>query len=202
MKKLTWLPLFAIYLAALAFTLSACNGDDDDDTVADDDDATADDDDDATAGDDDDDDATADDDDAAGDCILDGTWALTTFECETYDITADWFAVMDSTIMEIGPGAVGCDVLLTNSSASCVEVMQTIFEIDGDTVTGENLGIVSCTPDACTFTPDDDPCVVGEGAGDMGASAFTLDGDVLVVTGHDPDGICGKLEMIQTWARQ
>jgi hypothetical protein len=183
-----------LFAAALALTLSACNGDDDDDSVA------GDDDDDATA--DDDDDATADDDDAAGDCILDGTWALTTFECGTYDITPDWFDVMDSTVMEIGPGAVGCDVVLTNSSASCVEVMQSVFEIDGDTIEGENLGIVSCAPDACTFTAKDDPCVVGDGAGDMGASAFALNGDVLVVTGNEPDGICGKLEMIQTWARQ
>ena len=200
MHKHTWLIWCSSLLAALAFTLSACNGDDDDDSVAGDDDATAGDDDDATAG--DDDDATADDDDAAGDCILDGTWALTTFECGTYDITADWFDVMDSTVMEIGPGADGCDVLLTNSSASCVEVSQSVFAVNGDTIDGENLGITSCTPDACQFTAQDEPCVVGDGAGDMGASAFTLNGDVLVVTGNEPDGICGKLEMIQTWARQ
>jgi len=208
MKKLTWTPWYVLFLAALALTLSACNGGGDDDTFASDDDATAgdDDDDDATADDDDatadDDDATADDDDAVGDCILEGTWALTTFECGTNDITAVWFDVMDSTIMGIGSAVGGCKVLLTNSSASCVEVMESEFVVDGDIIEGDNLGIISCTPDACTFTPEDDPCVVGEGSGEMGASAFTLNGDVLVVTGKDPEGICAELDMIQTWARQ
>ena len=168
---------FVLLPAALAFTLSACGGDDDDDTVADDDDAT-------------------------GDCYLDGTWNLTEFHCDTYDISADWFAVMDSTVMEISPTADDCRLLLTNSSASCVEVMESVFTVDGDTIDGENLGIVSCTPDACTFTAQDEPCVVGDNAGPMGASTFELDGDTLTVSGFDPDGLCGHLEMRQIWQRQ
>jgi len=111
--------------------------------------------------------------------------------------------VMDSTTIEVTSSATGCTALLTNTNASCIEVEELDFDtVTADTIAGQNLGIVSCTPDACTFSAQDEPCVVGDGAGPVGESNYTLAGDVLTFSSVEPSGLCGKLEMIQTWERQ
>ncbi len=192
-----------LWIASLTVTLCACDGNGDDDDVADDD-ATADDDvadDDTTPGDDD----VADDDDSddPGDCVLEGTWVLTTFFCGTYDITADWFALIDSTVLEISSVAEGCSAVLTNTNAGCVETEQFLWDgVTADEVDGESLGITSCVPDGCSFGAGDEPCVVGDRAGPINPGTYTLAGDVLTVTTQDPDGLCAHLDTIQTWTRQ
>jgi len=190
--------MFGILLT-FALALAGCPGADDDDTSSDDDDATADGDDDATGDDDTGDDDTTD----GGTCgALVGAWQLTRFECGEYDITDDWLAAIPSTVLEASAGVDGCDVVLTNASDSCVEVKQFLYEVGEDTMSGEDLGIISCTPDACTFTEEDAPCVVGEGAGEStGEGTFVVTGDTLTFTNENPGDICGKFTLVQTWER-
>ncbi len=196
-----------LFTSILALTLAACPGAGDDDDATGDDDASGDDDtgDDDT-GDDDtgDDDATGDDDTSEGQACgpLVGSWRLTRFECGEYDITDDWLDAIPSTILDVTVTAEGCTIVLTNSSPSCLEVEEFLYTVGEDTLSGENLGIVTCDPDACTFTEDDEPCALGDNAGDTtGEANFAVEADVLTVTNEEPEGLCGELTMVQTWER-
>jgi hypothetical protein len=206
-RHLLWLCLL---LASLACTLDACDGEGDDDDAADDDDTSDDDDDtstdddDDTSTDDDDDTSTDDDDDtAAGNCPLEGLWSLTEMWCETYDITTDWFALMDYTTLEVSSIAEGCSAVLTNSSPDCTEAQQSTYDdVTGSTISGQNLGIISCDPAACIFVQDDEPCQIGDRAGPTGEGTYNITGNVLTVTILEQDGLCGPLEMTQIYQLQ
>ncbi len=179
--RLLWFPLLS---AALAFTCAACNGSNDGFGAGDDDDVA--------------------DDDVVEpyECEFPGTWELTSIACDETDITDQWFAIFDSSVMEITAGDGVCDVVMTLSSSTCIEQETLEFIAENDEIEGESLGITKCTPDACTFGDGDAPCEEGDRAGDMDSDEFILDGTTFTVTGKDPDGICGEDEMIQVWVRQ
>jgi hypothetical protein len=185
MGRKTHLAAHLLLTTLLALALAGCPAGDDDDTSGDDD---------ATG----DDDTT--DNESCGPLL--GSWNLTQFECGDYDITADWFDVMNSTVLDVSGGADSCVIVLTNTGDTCVEAQEFHYVVGADTLSGESQGITSCTPDACTFTADDEPCVVDDGAGDTtGEGDFSVDGDTLTVTNVEPEGLCGQLTMVQTWAR-
>ena len=184
---------FSLFLAAMLFALTSCETGDDDDATDDD-----------TTDDDTGDDDTGDDDDdtAAGDCVLEGTWQLTAFACGSYDITADWFAIMNSTTLEIAAVADGCSVIQTNVGDTCTEAEEFLYVVGADTIAGESYGITSCDPAACTFMAEDEPCELGDRAGGGGTSSYTLVGDELNIMVIDEEGLCGPLEVIQTYTKQ
>jgi hypothetical protein len=186
-------PFFLLLLGCLLFAFG-CETPEDDDAA--DDDAA---DDDAVDDDAADDDAADDDDTMAGNCEYEGSWNLVTFLCGEYDITGDWFDIMDSTVMVFSSTVDGCNMVMTNSSASCVETEE--FEFDSNTGDGDSLGVTSCDPSKCTFNGQDAPCIVGDRAGPVTMGTLEMVGDTLHVTSMDLDGLCGKLETIQTWER-
>ncbi len=181
-------PIFLI-LGCLLFVLG-CEISGDDDDAADDDAA----DDDAA-----DDDVADDDDTTAGNCEYEGSWNLVTFFCGEHEITDDWFNVVDSSVMVFASTADGCNMVMTNSSGSCVETEE--FHFDPATGDGESLGVTSCDPSSCTFGGEDAPCVVGDRAGPITMGTLEIVGDILHVDAMDLNGLCGELETIQTWER-
>ena len=179
--RISWLSLLSV---ALAFTCTACNGSNDGFGAGDDDDVA-------------DDDVVA-----PYVCEFPGTWDLISIACAETDVSAEWFAIFESSVMAITAGDGVCDVEMTLSSSTCVEVETLEFIAEDDEIDGDSLGITKCTPDACTFIQGDDPCEIGDRAGAMNADEFILDGTLFTVTGKDPDGMCGEDSMVQVWQRQ
>ncbi len=175
------------------------DSDTDSDTDADSDaDADADSDSDADA------DADADSDTDVDVTELAGHWRLTQYMCDTYDISTDWFGLIPSTTLDIDGTPTAATAQVTNTNDDCEEVREFSWAVKGDTIVGDSAGITSCNPAACTFTADDDPCVVGDGAGPSeGTMTYVLVDDTLTttITGAT-SGICGNLQEIQTWERE
>lgn len=137
-------------------------------------------------------------------CPFVGTWLLVSYYCGTIDVTQSWLSVVSSTTFEFTRTAGGCHSVLTNRSSSCTETES--FEL----VVGKNSfeqtanGIQSCSPEGCTFSASDAPCVTGDRAAETNTTTYTFTATTLTMTTvPTTDSICGAgIEEILTLHRQ
>ncbi|MCC6621940.1 MAG: hypothetical protein IT385_11830 [Deltaproteobacteria bacterium] len=137
--------------------------------------------------------------DVAGDTIVNttcpfaGSWNLQNVLCGDDDITADWFRVIDRTVVTITPTVTGCTVQSANETDECKEEETgTLAPVLGqaDTWRVTSAGITKCTPAACTFGGQDAACALGDRASTHDAKVVILDGKL---TQTSTVGICSSL---------
>ena len=125
-------------------------------------------------------------------CPAAGTWEVTAVTCAGNEVWEDvqTNGQIDSITVVINEAdGGGCDYLVTVSGSQCEE--DSAGTTDADLNPTSAAGITRCDPDACVFVSGDEPCVVGDRAGE---DVFVLgdpEGNQIEATSSAPAGLCG-----------
>lgn len=138
-------------------------------------------------------------------CPLQGEWLLVGYACGDLDITDDWMASIDTSVLTIEAGLIEgmCTVHVDHESDTCGELEVLEVMVDGSAWSGQSLGIQSCQPDGCTFNEDDAACEPGDRSGPVQVG-YTLVDDTLTLTRSGGGDICAStgMDAIITYERQ
>jgi len=137
-------------------------------------------------------------------CPLVGVYQVAQISCGGNDITSEWTTVLGiSTTLTITDTSLGCTYVLENVSSSCDEQeMGTLVALTAERWQDQRDGVVSCEPINCTFSTEDQPCVLGERAGTVLVTITQGSGQLVTVT-DEPSGPCASLSLPSavTWSR-
>ena len=140
-------------------------------------------------------------------CPFTGAYEISTYACDTTDITATWKGIVPNTEVTFsnivagggGPPS-GCHVVVRNKNATCDETEEmNITFVSGTSYNKHPFGVTKCAPAACTFTTGDAPCAIGDRAGADSFIDVTKSGVTLTfTTPAETTGICAGKKTIIT----
>jgi hypothetical protein len=131
-----------------------------------------------------------------------GVYTLISFKCNAQDITSVWKGIIPSTTLTFSSQGNACKMVLTNTATACKEIQEETF-VFGAQGSHVAAGITSCTPAACKFNADDEPCMVGDRAKPSMPSTFAgfeaVNGQITIVTPANTGDLCGLAEGTQVF---
>lgn len=130
--------------------------------------------------------------DSGGKCLWNGVFTLESTACGMMDITAQWKMLIPKETFTFSSDNNGCKVLIRHdANPKCVEE-EGLTWVPGS-MTINHTGVSSCSPAACTFAPNDAPCMMGDRA-NMSPGSFTAEGNKIRIRTTDMTGVCGAME--------
>jgi hypothetical protein len=123
-----------------------------------------------------------------------GTWKMVSVFCGDSDVTLSIGTQggISDMRLQLSDKGTSCGVLSAVSGPTCAETEALALVPDAaGTFSVVSQGITDCQPVQCVFNASDQPCALGDRAGEASTTSLKLDGDTLTMTSQPPSGMCG-----------